>query len=102
MEKLNAKAKPIPCQSDCSFTKAIIIMIKQNWLIITVNAFFSLKYFFMIKGLGWWILHGPLTCNKYSLEKSFSLLIVGKKVKTFGQYQLFFLQPCSYFRHSYQ
>jgi hypothetical protein len=53
IEKLKAKAKAIPCHNDCSLTKAMIIMTKQNMLAITVSAFFSEKYFFMILGLGW-------------------------------------------------
>ncbi len=44
IEKLKASAKATPCQNDCSLTKAIIIIIKQKMLTITVKAFLSVKY----------------------------------------------------------
>lgn len=47
IEKLKASAKAIPSHIDCCFTKERIIITKQNKLTITVNAFFSLKYFFI-------------------------------------------------------
>ena len=47
IEKLNASAKAIACQTDCSLKKETIIIIKQKRLTITVSAFFSDKYFFM-------------------------------------------------------
>lgn len=48
-EKLKARAKATPCQNDCSFTKAIIIITKQKTLTITVKAFLSVKYCFMFE-----------------------------------------------------
>jgi hypothetical protein len=85
MEKLNASANAIPCHNDCSFTKAMIIITKQNKLTIIVSAFFSEKYFFMILGLGRWTLHEALYFNKYRPGKDLGLLSIGKKVKNFVQ-----------------
>jgi predicted nuclease of restriction endonuclease-like (RecB) superfamily len=48
-EKLNARAKAIDCQSDSYLNIAMNIITKQNRLAITVNAFFSDIYFFMIR-----------------------------------------------------
>lgn len=48
IEKLNARAKAIPCQSDCSLKNANSIITKQKILTITVNAFLSVKYFFIL------------------------------------------------------
>jgi len=49
MEKLNANAKATDSQIDC-LLKAMIIMTRQNKLVITVRAFFSEKYFFILIG----------------------------------------------------
>jgi hypothetical protein len=43
-EKLNARAKAVHSSQDC-FPKATTIIAKQNTLAITVNAFFSVRYF---------------------------------------------------------
>jgi hypothetical protein len=49
IEKLNASAKAIACHMDCSLKKETNIITKQKRLTITVNAFFSEKYFFMYR-----------------------------------------------------
>jgi hypothetical protein len=46
-EKLKANAKATVCQIDCFVIKEMIIMTRQNKLVITVRAFFSDKYFFI-------------------------------------------------------
>jgi len=46
-EKLNASAKAKTCHIDCPVARDMIIITKQNRLTITVNAFFSDKYFFI-------------------------------------------------------
>ncbi|HET7899458.1 MAG TPA: hypothetical protein VFL47_17345 [Flavisolibacter sp.] len=48
-EKLKASAKAMPCQKDCSLKNAMIIMTKQKMLTITVKAFFSVKYCFILE-----------------------------------------------------
>jgi hypothetical protein len=50
-EKLKARANATACQIDCPLIKVTIIMIRQNKLTITVKAFFSEKYFFILSGL---------------------------------------------------
>jgi hypothetical protein len=50
-EKLKASAKAIASHKLPSLAMATIIMTKQNRLAITVSAFFSEKYRFMIIGL---------------------------------------------------
>jgi len=47
IEKLNAKAKAMDCQSDSLEAKEKIIITKQNALVTTVRAFFSDKYLFI-------------------------------------------------------
>ena len=50
-EKLKASAKATTSHIDWALTRETIIMIRQNKLTITVNAFFSDKYFFILLGL---------------------------------------------------
>ena len=50
-EKLKANAKATTSHIDWPFTNETIIIIKQNKLTITVKAFFSDKYFFILTGL---------------------------------------------------
>ena len=50
-EKLKASAKATGSQIDWLLIKEMIIMIRQNKLTITVKAFFSDKYFFILAGL---------------------------------------------------
>ena len=64
----------------------MIIIIKQNRLAVTVNAFFSVKYFFMISGLAGGFYTRRNQGFKYRMGKDFMLLIIDKKVKNFGQY----------------
>jgi hypothetical protein len=47
-EKLKAKANAMACQSDSYLKMATNIITKQNKLAITVSAFFSDKYLFMV------------------------------------------------------
>jgi hypothetical protein len=47
-EKEKARAKAITSQSDCCLTKEIISITRQNKLTITVRAFFSDKYLFIL------------------------------------------------------
>src|SRR5215213_9347121 len=49
MEKLNASANATASHIDCLVT-AIMAIIRQNKLTITVNAFLSVKYFFIPNG----------------------------------------------------
>ena len=49
-EKLKANAKATACHIDWPFAKVTIIIIRQNKLTITVKAFFSDKYFFILSG----------------------------------------------------
>ena len=46
-EKLKAKAKATACQGDC-FIAEMKVIARQNMLVITVRAFFSEKYFFIL------------------------------------------------------
>lgn len=49
-EKLNAKAKATASHKDCCVA-AIMVITRQKRLVITVNAFFSEKYFFIFSAL---------------------------------------------------
>jgi hypothetical protein len=50
-EKLKANANATACHIDWPLIKVTIIIIRQNKLTITVRAFFSEKYFFILSGL---------------------------------------------------
>lgn len=45
--RLNAKPKPIASHKEALVINALIIMTKEKIATITVNAFFSVKYFFI-------------------------------------------------------
>ncbi|MDB5252796.1 MAG: hypothetical protein JWP27_1965 [Flaviaesturariibacter sp.] len=72
-EKLKARAKAIACQIDSILKKEMSIMTKQNRLTITVNAFFSEKYF-LIFGL----FTGNFKSRKCILSAAADRLFVGK------------------------
>jgi hypothetical protein len=49
-------------------TSALIIMIRENMATITVRAFFSVKYFFIVVDL-----HEGFDVGKYRIDTAFSL-----------------------------
>lgn len=70
-EKLKAKAKATVSHKDWFFANEIIIIIKQNKLTITVNAFFSDKYFFICGGL----IYKAVVCANLSYPSFFLLSV---------------------------
>lgn len=76
---LKARAKAMASQREELVTKALIIMIKLNKATITVRAFFSVKYFFIIGGLRHPGTSGVESEQKYKMRLNLSKLFDGMR-----------------------
>jgi hypothetical protein len=76
--RLKARAKAMASHKEVFVTSALIIMIREKMATITVRAFFSVKYFFIVVDL-----HGGFDVGKYRIDMAFFFACFGGTVDSF-------------------